>query len=115
MKIKCPKCGSENIRLSISCEGGFECEECNYRFLLSEALDNIEETNEEQIDNVNHPSHYNQGKIEVIDFIEAWDMNFNVGNVVKYVSRAKYKNDELEDLKKARFYLDREIKRCENE
>lgn len=66
-------------------------------------------------DNVNHPSHYNQGKIEVIDFIEAWDMNFNVGNVVKYVSRAKYKNNELEDLKKARFYLDREIKRAENE
>lgn len=66
-------------------------------------------------DNVNHPTHYNQGKIEVIDFIEAWDMNFNVGNVVKYVSRAKYKNNELEDLKKARFYLDREIKRCEND
>ena len=68
-------------------------------------LDNIKES-------VNHPSHYNQG-IETIDYIESHDMNFNIGNVIKYVSRAKHKDNELEDLKKARWYLDREIKKLE--
>lgn len=63
---------------------------------------------------VNHPSHYNKG-IETIDYIESWGMNFNVGNVVKYVTRSPYKGNELEDLKKARFYLDREIVRLEKE
>lgn len=59
-------------------------------------------------DNVNHPSHYNQG-IEVLDFIESHEMCFNRGNIVKYVVRAAWKGCELEDLKKAKFYLDREI------
>ena len=62
---------------------------------------------------VNHPSHYNKG-IETIDYIESWNMNFNEGNAVKYITRAKYKNNELEDLKKARFYLDRLIGIAEN-
>lgn len=57
---------------------------------------------------VDHPSHYNQG-IEVIDFIESHNMDFNTGNVIKYVSRAKHKGKYLEDLKKARWYLDRLI------
>ena len=64
---------------------------------------------------VNHPSHYNSGKIEVIDYIEDQSLNFNLGNVVKYVSRAGKKDAYkiIEDLKKARFYIDREIKRLE--
>lgn len=68
-------------------------------------------------DNVNHPEHYTSGKIETIDFIEDKELNFNLGNVVKYVSRCGRKKSKgvsieakaLEDLKKARFYLDREI------
>jgi hypothetical protein len=62
---------------------------------------------------VNHPSHYNSGKIETIDAIEDWGFGqgFNLGNVIKYVSRANHKNDCIEDLNKARWYLDREIKR----
>jgi Protein of unknwon function (DUF3310) len=59
---------------------------------------------------VNHPQHYNAGKIEVIDAIEDWKLGFHLGNVVKYVARAEHKNDALEDLKKARWYLDRYIK-----
>ncbi len=55
-----------------------------------------------------HPEHYNKG-IEVIDFIESWDLDFNEGNVVKYVTRHKHKDKPLEDLKKARFYIDRLI------
>ena len=62
---------------------------------------------------VNHPNHYNIGGIEVIDFIESWDLGFSLGNAIKYIARAPYKNDELEDLKKARWYIDREIQRLE--
>ena len=61
---------------------------------------------------VNHPSHYTQG-IEAIDYIESHKMNFNIGNVIKYVTRAKHKGTELEDLKKASWYLNREIERLE--
>lgn len=78
----------------------------------------VRETIKEQVlksDNVNHPSHYNDGKIEPIDYIEDKKLNFHLGNVVKYVSRAGKKNPdkELEDLKKARWYLDRYIEKLE--
>jgi len=55
-----------------------------------------------------NPKHYKELKIEPIDYIEANDLNFNIGNVVKYVSRYKRKNG-VEDLKKAKWYLEREI------
>ena len=60
-------------------------------------------------DAVNHPSHYTRGKIEVIDFIEDQQLPYHLGNVIKYIARAGYKGDKLEDLKKARWYLDRYI------
>lgn len=68
-------------------------------------------------DTINHPSHYTTGKIEVIDFIEDKELNFNLGNVIKYVARCGRKKSSgksmdtkaLEDLKKARWYIDREI------
>lgn len=60
-------------------------------------------------DPVNHPAHYTEGGIETIDFIEAKHLGFCLGNVVKYVVRAGKKDDQLQDLKKARWYLDREI------
>ena len=64
-------------------------------------------------DIINHPAHYNRSSIEPINVIEKWDLNFNLGNVIKYVERAGYKDPSktIEDLKKARWYLDREIKR----
>lgn len=58
---------------------------------------------------IDHPSHYNRGKIEVIDFIEDQGLSFHLGNVIKYIARAGSKDDKLEDLKKARWYLDRYI------
>ena len=58
---------------------------------------------------VDHPSHYNKGKIEVIDFIEDQGLSFHLGNVIKYVARAGAKGDKLEHLKKAQWYLDRYI------
>ena len=60
---------------------------------------------------VNHPSHYNRGKYEAIDIIEALEMNFNLGNAFKYLFRAGHKDNIIQELKKARWYIDREIQR----
>ncbi len=65
---------------------------------------------------VNHPPHYGGDTVyEVIKVIEAWGLNasFCLGNVIKYVARAPFKGNTLEDLKKARWYLDHEIQRME--
>lgn len=68
-------------------------------------------------DAVEHPSYYNMGGIEVIDAIETWGFGegFNRGNAIKYIARAGRKDPakEVEDLKKARFYIDAEIRRLE--
>jgi hypothetical protein len=63
------------------------------------------------VDMVNKPPHYTGGGIETIDFIEAKDLNYRLGNVVKYVSRAgkKVGSNPVQDLEKALFYLNREI------
>lgn len=59
---------------------------------------------------VNHPDHYQaRNGLEVIDVIEAYGLGFNLGNVTKYVLRAEKKFNALEDLKKANWYLEREI------
>lgn len=63
---------------------------------------------------VNHPNHYGgeRNPYEAIKVIEAWDLNFSLGNVLKYMSRAGKKSDNpLEDLRKAAWYLNREIQR----
>jgi len=64
---------------------------------------------EPKADPVNHPAHYKVGGIETIDFIEAKKLNYNIGNVVKYLTRADHKGNKLEDLRKAQWYLTREI------
>lgn len=67
-------------------------------------------SNKSVSDMVNHPPHYKVGGIETIDFIEAKKLNYNLGNVVKYITRADHKGARKQDLEKARWYLDREIK-----
>ena len=71
----------------------------------------------EQKEMVNNPEHYGgiSNPYEAIKVIDAWDLGFCLGNTVKYISRAgkKHKDKELEYLKKAMFYLDREIKKLE--
>ncbi len=64
-------------------------------------------------DLVNHPPHYTVGGIETIDFIEAKGLGYHLGNVVKYIARSAHKGATLEDLKKARWYLDRAIANAE--
>lgn len=60
---------------------------------------------------VDHPAHYGgaSNPYEAIKVIEAWRLGFNLGNAVKYIARAGKKDALLQDLKKARWYLDREI------
>lgn len=64
---------------------------------------------------VSHPKHYNQGKYEVISVIEDWKLNFHRGNAVKYLARAGHKDKkrEVEDLQKAKWYIEREIQRLD--
>lgn len=62
---------------------------------------------------INHPQHYTMGKYEVIDVIEDWKLPYHLGNVIKYVARSPYKGRQLDDLKKARWYLDRYIQLLE--
>jgi len=62
-----------------------------------------------QHDAVNNPAHYTAGGIETIDFIEAKKLGYNLGNVVKYITRADHKGNKLEDLRKAQWYLTRAI------
>lgn len=68
-----------------------------------------------QYDNVNHPAHYTDGRIEVIDFIEDKQLGYHLGNAVKYISRAGKKDPEktAEDLRKAVWYLNRYIEKLE--
>jgi hypothetical protein len=68
---------------------------------------------------VDHPNHYKgqEGKIEAIDVIENYDLNFSLGNAVKYILRAGFKPDSsyVEDLSKAVWYLNREIQRTKKD
>ena len=62
-------------------------------------------------DIINRPPHYTFANIEPIDVIESWGLGFHLGNVVKYIARAEHKGATVEDLKKAAWYLNREIQR----
>lgn len=77
---------------------------------------NVKELNADTItmgkfEAVDHPSHYNAGKFEAIDVIEDWDLNFNMGNALKYISRAEHKGNKQQDIEKAIWYLKRELER----
>lgn len=69
----------------------------------------------EEKDSVNHPSHYGgeNNPLEVINIIEHYDLNFNLGNVIKYCLRAGKKDELIQELKKAQWYINREIQRLE--
>ena len=81
----------------------------------TEFLDSLENDEPANNDAINHPAYYTDGKIEVSDFIADKNLNFFRGNVVKYTCRAGKKDSskEVEDLKKAAWYIGREIERVE--
>jgi len=85
-------------------------QEINFPPRRETSKDEVEEdVIETKPESVNHPTHYNVGKFEVIDVIEDWRLGFNLGNVVKYVARAEHKGNTVEDLEKALWYIQREI------
>ena len=70
----------------------------------------------DQTDIISHPSHYTDGrKYEPKDVIRDWNLNFNLGSAVKYISRAGRKDDIIQDLKKAKQFIDFEIEALERE
>lgn len=78
---------------------------CGHENTMHESAEELwPKTNE-----INHPAHYNHGKIEPIDVIEDWKLNYRMGCVLKYVARHEHKGQALKDLRKMRWYLDREI------
>jgi hypothetical protein len=73
---------------------------------------NIPDLETDLIDYVNQPPHYKgKGGIESIDVIESFELNFNLGNVIKYILRADKKGNKKQDLEKAQWYLKREIEK----
>lgn len=64
-------------------------------------------------DPVNHPAHYCRKGMEVIDILEAFELNFRLANAVKYILRAGHKDDYIQDLEKAIWYLQREIEKTD--
>lgn len=92
----------------------FTCLRCFKQFTnIGDLHDHMKNIHTIVNDPVEYPAHYTTGKIEVIDFIEDQKLDYHEGNVVKYVCRAPHKGRQLEDLKKARWYLDRKINKLE--
>lgn len=102
-------------------ESDAPCCECKHRFdpgtmarlKAKDCFKPKEEKADDEVDMVNHPPHYVGHGIEPIEFIESHNLNFCLGSAVKYIARAPYKGKELEDLAKAKWFIEREIKRHE--
>lgn len=113
---ECMKCIYSNLS-----EFELPCCECKYNTYATETsclktkdcFKSNEEKADDEIDMVNHPQHYQHG-IEPIEFIESHNLNFNLGSAVKYIARSPYKGTELLDLKKAKWFIEREIKKHES-
>ena len=88
-------------------------EPCQY---WEECVNEVKEETVKEDDPVNHPKHYTDGKIEVIEYIEDKNLGFCLGNAIKYISRAgkKEKDKEIQDLRKAMWYIERRIYELEN-
>ncbi len=87
------------------------------RAKMSRSKDIYERTKEEPKDKINHPPHYTQGKFETVQVIEDWELGYHLGNALKYISRYKHKHKtktkQLEDLRKAIWFIERKIKSIE--
>jgi hypothetical protein len=112
--VKCPDCGMVYSDDHGLCSGDIiimppvyiRCEKCTTEKRKKEECC---VTENKPVDIINHPPHYNQSEIQPIDVIEEWQLGYHLGNVIKYICRCGHKGSPLEDLKKARWYLDRKI------
>lgn len=93
-------------------------EESKNKFEMNNREINIslDEDDDVKTESVNHPKHYGgkDNPYEAIKVIEAWNLGFNLGNTIKYISRAGKKDDLVQELEKALWYLKREIYNLEN-
>lgn len=108
---KCKRCFFEMFEKT-----DYPCNSCDYNgsnYVKEDLYAAMDETM--QLEMISNPKHYTQGKYEVIDVIEDWKLNFRLANVVKYVARADHKGKPVEDLRKAKWYLEREIAKRETE
>lgn len=103
-KIYPTQCSNDNALVSYAKAK----DNCKSNRLATPEYKNVGQQDKQQ-EMVNHPSHYQGNKFEVIDIIEDYNLGFNLGNAIKYILRAGKKNDYVEDLKKAIWYLQREI------
>lgn len=104
--------GSSYGNIVVMYDGGvLTCTYVRYSRSPEDYIELVNAPLEPKSDVIAHPKHYNQGKIEVIEFIEDKKLNYHKGNAIKYISRAgiKNKDKEIEDLRKAIWYLQREI------
>lgn len=120
-ELTCEGCGTAFIHTKEKAQGRWPkyCPECLPKYSKVPKKKEVDVTLENMIaktlggpevkvveeDVINHPSHYTRGKIEVIDFIEDQQLPYHLGNVIKYIARAGYKGDKLEDLKKSAVVL----------
>lgn len=113
-----------NITLEINCDGIY-CESCPFYRSNNDNIPCDKREADENMritkawintlitppDQINSPSHYTQGNIEVIEVIEDWKLNYNLGNAIKYIGRCEHKGNKKQDLEKAIWYIKREIER----
>lgn len=114
MKYRCNKC-SKPCFINTDDEWAVNPPKaCPWSMDIVQWVECVDEVKPENYDSVNRPSHYTEGrKYEPIDVIEDWELDFHLGNALKYISRAGRKEDAIQDLKKARWYIERRIKQLE--
>jgi len=114
MNERC-ECGHEAWRHHYD-NNGCLAQDCSGEYCKCDRSDKqVRDGNTSGADPINSPAHYKVGSIEAIDVIEAFQLNYRTGNVAKYLLRHQYKGEPLKDLKKAKWYLEREIARLEKE
>tara|TARA_B100000902_G_C27210351_1_gene863993 strand:+ start:114 stop:449 length:336 start_codon:yes stop_codon:yes gene_type:complete len=106
-----------NNLICTNCKAGFMCScTCNIR-KTKRIKHRATKSTESLKENIVHPDHYLKSSgHEVIDVINAWSLNFSLGNAIKYIARAGRKDPqkEIEDLEKAKFYIDMQIEKIKN-
>ena len=107
---------ADSLRNVIKHERNWKCRDGAVDLNYGDTAREVDESLDTGFDAVDRPSHYAEGRrYEPIDVIEDWGLGMHLGNATKYISRAGRKGDELEDLKKARWYIDRRISLLEDE
>lgn len=109
--VTCDRCSGRGMVTKPASTAVMSCPKCDGFGLVPETTTTKQEVGEtmETKEAVQHPKHYNEGKYEVIDVIEDWKLGFNDGNAVKYIGRHRHKSHPGEDLKKALWYITREL------